>query len=187
MTGRERMNALLRKQPIDRLSWTTLVDRNTLNLLPEELRGNGGIDFYKYLGCETFLLDGWGTPHAFPGPERRWPEGVTEEWTRDGEVVTRELRTPSGTLTSVFRHGHPMKYPVDSLETLHLYRELWEGTHFVDHDNRPTLAALDALIGDSGIVTRFWGRPPSRCCWRPRWAPNSSTTSWQTSRRKWRR
>ena len=157
MTGRERMNALLHKQSVDRLSWTTLVDHNTLNLLPEGLRGNGGIDFYKFLGCDILLLNGWGTPHHFRGPERRCPEGVTEEWTTEGDVATRELRTPGGALTSVYRRGHPVKYPVDSLETLHLYRELWEGTHFVGHDDRPALAAIDDLIGDAGVVTRFWG------------------------------
>jgi len=157
MTGRERMNALLHQQSVDRLPWTTLVDGNTLNLLPEELRGNGGIDFYKYLGCDILLLDGWGTPHAFRGPERRWAEGVAEEWKSEGEVATRELRTPAGTLTSVFRRGHPVKYPVDSLEALHLYRELWEGTRFINYDDYPTLAAIDGLIGDAGIVTRFWG------------------------------
>jgi hypothetical protein len=56
MTGRERLNAVLRKQVKDRLPWTTLVDNATLALLPEGLRGNGGIDFYKHLGCDIFLL-----------------------------------------------------------------------------------------------------------------------------------
>ena len=29
MTGRERLHAVLRKQPTDRLAWTTLVDNAT--------------------------------------------------------------------------------------------------------------------------------------------------------------
>jgi len=157
MTGRERMNALLHKQPVDRLSWTTLVDGNTLSLLPEALRGNGGIDFYRHLGCDILLLNGWGTPHTFRGPERRWANGVEDDWRAEGDNATWELRTPNGALTAIFRRGHPVKYPVDSLEALRLYRELWEGARFVGHDDRPTLAALDALIGDSGTVTRFWG------------------------------
>ena len=41
MTGRERLNAVLRKQPKDRLPWTTIVDNATLALLPEALRENG--------------------------------------------------------------------------------------------------------------------------------------------------
>jgi hypothetical protein len=59
MTGRERLNAVLQKQAKDRLPWTTLVDNATLSLLPEELRCNGGIDFYKHLDCDIFLLNGW--------------------------------------------------------------------------------------------------------------------------------
>ena len=31
MNGRERLNAVLHKQPTDRLSWTTLVDNVTLS------------------------------------------------------------------------------------------------------------------------------------------------------------
>jgi len=47
MTGRERLNAILHRQPHEGLSWTTLVDGNSLGTFPEELRGNGGIDFYR--------------------------------------------------------------------------------------------------------------------------------------------
>jgi hypothetical protein len=43
MTGRERLGAVLRKQPTDRLPWTTLVSNETLALLPEDLSGKGGI------------------------------------------------------------------------------------------------------------------------------------------------
>jgi hypothetical protein len=69
MTGRERLNAVLNKQPTDRLPWTTLVDDACLNGFPEELRGNGGIDFYHHPGCDIFLLNGWNTPHHLRNPE----------------------------------------------------------------------------------------------------------------------
>jgi hypothetical protein len=77
MTGRERLNAVLKKQPKDRLAWTTIVDNETLALVPEALRGNGGIDFYRHLGCDIFLLNGWNTPYGFKSPELRWPSNVT--------------------------------------------------------------------------------------------------------------
>lgn len=76
MTGRERLNAVLRKRQKDRLSWTTLVDGATLSLLPEERRGNGGVDFYKHLGCDIFMLNGWNTPYALQSPEHRWSSEV---------------------------------------------------------------------------------------------------------------
>ena len=34
---------------------------------------------------------------------------------------------------------------------------MWEGARYVAHDDAPVLAALDGLLGDDGVVTRFWG------------------------------
>jgi len=157
MTGRERLDAILRKQPTDRLAWTTLVDNATLALLPEELRGNGGIDFYKHLGCDIFLLNGWNTPHRFASPELCWPDDVEVTRRQEGIRHAVQWKTPKGILTAVSQGAHPIKYPVDSLEALHIYREMWEGASFVARDDADTLAALNALIGEAGVVTRFWG------------------------------
>jgi hypothetical protein len=157
MTGRERLNAVLRKQRKDRLPWTTLVDDATLSLVPEELRGNGGIDFYKDLGCDIFLLNGWNTPYAFRSPEHRWAADVEVAVTHDGPRTTVQYRTPRGTLTGISEGSHPVKYPVDSLSALSVYREMWEGSSFVAHDDSAALASVDRLIGEDGVVTRFWG------------------------------
>ncbi len=157
MTGRERLNAVLSKRPKDRLPWTTLVDNSTLALLPENLRGNGGIDFYKHLGCDIFMLDGWNTPFWFKSPELRWPKEIEVVVKREGLRTTTQWKTPKGTLISIWEGAHPLKHPVDSLETLNIYREMWEGAVFVPHDDSATLAKLDALVGDCGVVTRFWG------------------------------
>jgi hypothetical protein len=35
-----------------------------------------GIDFYKHLGCDIFLLNGWNTPHPFRSPEHRRAPGA---------------------------------------------------------------------------------------------------------------
>ena len=127
MNGRERLQALLRGEPTDRLAWTALVDERTLSVLPEHLRGNYGLDFYRALGCDIFLLNGWGMPHAFRAPVLRWADEVEESYRTEGDITTHELRTPSGTLTAVYQKGHPVKYPVDSAEALAIYREMWEG------------------------------------------------------------
>lgn len=157
MTGRERLNAVLRKHPTDRLPWTTLVDNATLSLLPDALRGNGGIDFYKHLGCDIFLLNGWNTPHHLLSPQHCWPDRV--EFTRQQESgrATEQWKTSKGVLTKISQGNHPIKYPVDSVEAIRVYREMWEGATFVAHDDRAALASLDKLIGDEGVVTRFWG------------------------------
>lgn len=157
MTGRERLNAVLRKQPKDRLPWTTLVDENTLALAPESLRGNGGIDFYKHLGCDIFLLNGWGTPHELRSPELHWPDTVKVVTLREGNRTTFRWETPKGHLTGIFEGAHPVKFPVDSLEALRLYRDIWEEVTFTAPDDTLALGALDRLIGELGVVTRFWG------------------------------
>lgn len=157
MTGRERMSALLSKQPTDRLPWGTIVDNATLDHLPSELRGRGGIDFYRYLGCDTLLLNGWNTGLTLRSPELRWPDFVATDTNVEGNQVTTMWSTPRGSLTSVRVRGHPVKFPVDTLESVRIYREMWEGAQYVAHDDRAEFALVDALIGDDGVVTRFWG------------------------------
>ncbi|MDD3927335.1 MAG: uroporphyrinogen decarboxylase family protein [bacterium] len=125
--------------------------------MPEHLRGNGGMDLYRYLGSEIFLLNGWGTPHLFRAPELRWAEEIEVSFNeREGNTI-QEWHARNGTLTAVTHNGHPLKYPVDSLETLRLYREMWESASFLAHDDQPVQDSIDALIGQDGIMTRFWG------------------------------
>ncbi len=157
MTGRKRLNAVLRKQAKNRLPWTTLVDNATVSLLPESLRGNGGIDFYKHLGCDIFLPNGWNTQHGFKSPEHRWSDDVEVTKQQENGRNTVQYRTPKGVLTAESQGSHPVKYLVDSIEALHIYREMWEGASFVAHNDADTLTSLDSLIGEDGVVTRFWG------------------------------
>ena len=84
MNGRERLNAILGKRPADRFSWTTLVDNPTLSGFPEELRGNGGIDFYRHIGCDMFMLNGWNTPYNLRSPSFRWGASCREEGRLEG-------------------------------------------------------------------------------------------------------
>lgn len=158
MNGRERLHCILNRQPKDRLCWTTLVDGASLSLQPESLRGNGGIDFYRHLGCDIFLLNGWNTPYNFKSPQLKWPETVTMTSQRENGRRTTQWKTPKGILTSVYA-AHPLKYPVDSIEAVCIYREMWEGARFkaFQQDDRLALADINKMIGDDGVVTRFWG------------------------------
>lgn len=157
MTGRDRLNAVLKKKPTDRLPWTTLVDNASLDRFPEELRGNGGIDFYRHLGCDIFLLNGWNTPYFFRSPELKWSEGVEICIREENGKTIREWKSSQGTLTGISDQGHPVKYPVDCLRAVSIYRQMWEDATFVSCDDTAALLALDALIGNDGVVTRFWG------------------------------
>ena len=158
MTGRDRLRAVLRKEPHDGFAWTTLVDDTSLRHFPEELRGHGGVDFYRHIDCDIFMLNGWNLPHGFRSPELQWGPGVETTWKQEGDHSRSELRAPYGALTSIHgKGGHPLKYKVDSLESLRLFRRMWEGARYVEHDDRPVLEAIDGVIGNDGVVTRFWG------------------------------
>jgi len=157
MTGKERLKAVLKKQPTDRLPWTTLVDNASLNHFPEELRGNGGIDFYRHLGCDIFLLNGWNTLHAFRSPTLKWAENVEVCTREDSGKFIKEWKSPRGTLTGVSDRGHPIKYPVNSIEAVSIYRQMWENASFVSCDDTAPFLALEELLGKDGVVTRFWG------------------------------
>lgn len=157
MTGRERLTAILNRRPTDRLSWSALVDGNTLGGLEGPRAGMSGLDFYRHLGCDVFELNGWDTPHGFSSPALEWGEGVQERTWAEGELWTHELRCEAGALRSVWRRNHPQRYYVETLEDLLVYRRLWEGARYVPGDDGPAFAAINALLGDDGVITRFWG------------------------------
>lgn len=160
MTGRQRLGAVLAKKPTEGLPWTIVVDDTTLSAFPEELRRNYGIDFCRHIGCDIFLLNGWNTPYEFQSPQLCWAEGVKFASREENGKSIQEWKTPRGILTAVYQGSHPAKYPVNSIEAVKIYREMWEGARYVERDDAAALAALDALIGDDGVVTRFWGTSP---------------------------
>lgn len=157
MTGRERLQAILSKQPTDRLPWTTLVDNATLSGLPEALRGNHGLDFYRHLGCDILLLDGWNTPYNIRSPRLVWPEWVRIEADSEGPRQTVRWHTPKGTLTGISERNCPVRHPVTTLDEVRIYRAMWEGARFEPVDDSAAVAAIDAMLGDDGVATRFWG------------------------------
>ncbi len=158
MTPRQRLAAILNKKPHDCLSWTALVDNNTLNFFPENLRGNFGIDFYRHIDSDIFLLNGWNTPYTLRSPESKWSEEVKIEVVTENGNNIKRIITPEGTLTGIYaRGGHPLKYMIDSMEAVKIYTGMWENAKFVKHDDSETYKILDDLVGDDGIVTRFWG------------------------------
>ena len=100
MTGRERLTAVMHKQPVDRPAWTTLVDSATLGLLPGSLYGMGVLDFYRHIGCDIFSLNGWCLPHNFKSPQHRWGDEVVTRTRKEDGHPAWEWQTPRGTLTA---------------------------------------------------------------------------------------
>jgi hypothetical protein len=72
-------------------------------------------------------------------------------------LTINEWQTSKGKLVAVSRQGHPLKYPVDTIEAVRLYRQMWEGATFVGHDDTAAFAAIEAALGKDGVTTCFWG------------------------------
>lgn len=157
MNGRERLEAVFHGQRTGKLPWTTLVDDSTINALPESLRIDDSLSFYRKLGCDIMLLNGWGTDCAFSNPALVWPEGTRFERHIDGQDEVRETHTDSGTLRATFRRHHPLKPPVTTRDDLKILLALWEGAHYEWRDDGSEYARLDRLIGDDGCAVAFWG------------------------------
>ncbi|NLG50873.1 MAG: hypothetical protein GX552_12265 [Chloroflexi bacterium] len=155
MNGRERLTAIMHKEPADRPAWTTLVDDATLGGLPEGLAGMSGLDFYRHVGCEILLLNGWGTGVDFASPTLEWPAGVEVTTRQEGSRQITELVAGGARLVWERTGAHPTRFPVSTLEDVGLYRELWEGARYVERDDAPVFRETNALIGGDGIVTRY--------------------------------
>jgi len=177
MNGRERLHAILNHQPVDRLSWTTLVDDVTRKDMPDEVRKLSTIEFYRSIGCDIVQFGnyGLGEEDAVTSPSR-WQcrELVYEvETQEDGRPVRRRLDSgvvvgagtaagsahmtirrlsPWGTLTTVFDHDHPVEYPVKSLEDLRVLRAIWEASDYVEIPGmEASLARIERNIGADGM------------------------------------
>lgn len=156
MTSRERLTAIFRKRPADRLSWSTLVDSNTLNALPEGWRGLSAHEFYRRLGCDIIQLGDWALPEGFGGVRTVHP-GVIEEWSTD--AAGNHLcvsRCPHGTLTCrMAPNWHPVEYAVKTVEDVRLAIRRWEAARHEAVDVKAAYARTEALLGDDGVPVLF--------------------------------
>jgi hypothetical protein len=156
MTSRERLTAIIHREPTDRLAWTTLVDWTTLSTVPAELQGRGGMDFYAYVGCDALLLDGWGSPYPWTSPRLQWGPDVKETSRTEGDYYYQEWHSPAGTVTKRLHGCRHDKYPVESAEDLRVYRAMWEDAQFVGEPDLAHAKKLDEFVGDAGLHVRYW-------------------------------
>ena len=158
-TGRERLHRILNRQPVDRLSWTTLVDDVTRSGMPEEVRRLGPIEFYRSIGCDILQFGNYGLSAdlAVPQPSRLISPDVKCEIETEADalaarrqagrpedlapgmgspatagLITWRRITPWGTLTTVLKHDHPIRYAVKSLQELRVLRTIWEASDYVE-------------------------------------------------------
>ena len=155
MTGRERLHNIINKVPVDRISWTTLVDDVTRSVMPRPVRAMAPFDFYRHIGCDILQFGNYGLPKSLrmiPPCQLITPNIETNSYmTADGQQVT-ERKTDRGTLIAVSKNAHPVKYPVESLDELERLKDIWLNSYYQETpDMEESYERVDAEIGDSGI------------------------------------
>lgn len=159
MTNRERLLAILNKQPVDMPCWTTLIDAKTRSEMPDNIRNMPHIDFYRHIGCSVLQLGPYGLEmqnKALP-PYRFTSPGVIErqETGSDGSIrIIREM--DSGILTVEYKDGHPTKYPVQTIVDVRLLKKLWlDSSYELNTESVGTYYDLISdEIGDSGVYAK---------------------------------
>jgi hypothetical protein len=155
MTGHERLLALLHRRPVDRLSWTTLVDDITRSAMPPEWRELPVLEFYRRLRCDVFQFGNHGLPRELqvplPGQFECPGVGVTVEGRADGAVV-QTTRTPWGSLTAISRNGHPLRHAVQTPDDLAVMTAIWRhGSVSQGAGAGEAYARTEAALGDDGL------------------------------------
>lgn len=156
ITGRDCLNKICKKQVPERLTWTTVVDSHTINILPDNLRTMNPVEFNHYLGCDTVDLSGWGLPWQLEGARLVQP-GVETRNSRDdaGNFVTETICS-QGKLTSRMSPAwHPVEFPVKTIEDIRLMIKRWELSYYEPVDEIKAYESIENIIGDSGITTIF--------------------------------
>ena len=155
MTGRQCLLNVLNRQPLDRLSWTTLVDDVTRSIMPVEVRQLAPFAFYRHIGCDVLQFGNYGldAAHSVPPAAHRQTPAVQECAETDAAGVTTQTRTTAGgSLVARWHHAHPLEYPVKTRADLRVLREIWESTTY---DPEPAMTAafarIEQLIGDDGL------------------------------------
>ena len=163
MTGKERIERIIHRQPVDRPAWTTLADAETRSCMSRDLRALSTLDFYRHVGCDILQFGNYGMPPELVVKSPCRAVGTdtdTEvEVTSDGTRYQR-LNTSWGTLTSAFKHGHPVKHPVTTIEGLRVLKQLWMNTRYQEDPDGGNWNQVVEAIGQDGVFCHTFGPSP---------------------------
>ncbi len=152
MTGRERIENILSRRPIDRLAWTTLADAETRSVMPAGLRDMPVLDFYRHVGCDVLQFGNYGLPEGLRAAFARLERPAELTVSTVGRVTARRTATAWGELTATFRNGHPVKYPVETIEELRILKRLWADSHYEELPDAAASGLRSAgAVGDDGL------------------------------------
>ena len=155
MTGRERILAALRRQPVDRIPWVPLLMPYTIAGFPMEMP-HLVVDAQRAVGCDIWtqaLVDRIGL----------WmPKSDSNikniRYFQDGDIVTG-YETPEGTITERNRSGvgGSITIPVDFLlktpQDMRVYRYVLEHSYLFIADLTYHYDWEAGLVGEDGVLT----------------------------------
>ena len=164
MNGRERINNILDGKSIDRISWTTIADEVTRSEMPDHLRNMPLLEFYRHIGCDVFQFGNSGLPEKskviYPY-NLICPQSETVEYNDNNGVFVKTQITEWGTLVAKYKKGHPIKYPIETLDDLRILKKIWQNSQYSRITERveESYQAAEDAIGNSGIYVPVINQP----------------------------
>lgn len=153
MTGRERIEKTLEGRKIDRIPWTTIADEKSREGMPREYSECDYISFYRKIGCDILAFGKYAMPNEFQPRDPfyyKW-EHAQVSYEKDGATVL-ERRLGGNVLTSAWREGHPVKYPVETQQDAKALLEIWKAANVLEEaDFKASCVAADEYIGEDGV------------------------------------
>jgi hypothetical protein len=151
------MNNILDSKPTDKIPWINLHDWHTFKGQFPETNKLSSFDIYRDIGCDTLQFGNLMVncdPVKYPSKKVSpliKSIAKTDDLGRD--VIIR--KTPWGTLVSAQVNGHPVKYPVETIEDVRILTRIWQETKYVTDEKgcRESYDRMDEYIGDDGIAT----------------------------------
>lgn len=160
MTGKERFEAALRQQPVDRLPfWVKIFGNAYLQHQPEPYRSMSELELVDHLELDHMASG----PAPVVGRNDRVTRRVSEKEGRR----TVLLETPDGRLRSVEGYApasgswHPLEFPIKTPDDLKAARHLFATTRYeVRSELRQRGEEKLAAVGERGITTTGMGISP---------------------------
>lgn len=147
MTSRERLQAALHRQPVDRLPWSPLMDGYFVSSLPKQGYDFDLLEAARYIGCD--LME-----RHVAGPAERI-ENVTIRTEENAAGSRRYYETPVGTAylerKNTGNTSYVCKHLIESIEDAKIYQYIAEHTFY--EPNIADFVKRDQQIGDMGLAT----------------------------------
>ena len=163
MTGKERINNVLQKKSGNTICWTTLIGPPTMIGMPEGVRDLSPLEFYRHVGCDIMLL-GCSGLEGVRSPCQLVRTDVEEKSILNSDGSTSIItKSKWGVLNEIMQNGHPVKYPVETIKDLAVYKNIWLNSYYEESKTdafEKNMRRGEALIGNDGIMVNAVAASP---------------------------